>query len=61
MPLRPDEIRERYRTLFDEHQDTLRRTLGANGIDYVPVHTDQPLDASLRAYLDARMMTTRTR
>lgn len=61
LPLRPDEMRARYREMFEEHGAALAAGLRGNGIDYVPVDTDAPLDAALRNYLDRRLMTTRTR
>ena len=61
LPLRPDELRGKYRALFEGHQAELARGLGGDGIDYVVAETDKPLDALLRTYLDRRLMSTRTR
>lgn len=61
LPLRPDDLRAKYRALFEGHRAELARGLGGDGIDYVPVETDAPLDAALRNYLDRRLMGTRAR
>lgn len=61
LPIRPDEMRAQYKTMFEGHRAELARGFGGDGIDYVPVETDRPLDAALRSYLDRRMMSTRTR
>ena len=37
LPLRPDDLRAKYRTLFEAHRSELARGLGGDGIDYVPV------------------------
>ena len=61
LPLRPDELRAKYQSLFAGHRAELARGLGGDGIDYVQVETDKPLDGALRTYLDRRLMSTRTR
>lgn len=61
MPLRPDELRKQYQEIFDAHRSELARELSREGIDYVPVATDQPLDAALRTFLDLRLMGSRVR
>ncbi|MGH7524158.1 MAG: DUF58 domain-containing protein [Gemmatimonadales bacterium] len=61
MPLRPDELRKQYREIFDAHRSELARELSREGIDYVTVATDQPLDGALRTFLDLRLMGSRVR
>lgn len=61
VPLRPDELRGKYRKLFEAHRrEITNRMLGA-GADYVPIFTDQPLDGALYEYLDARLLRSRVR
>jgi uncharacterized protein (DUF58 family) len=61
LPLRPDELRERYLERMQAHHVEVRRRLTATGVDYVRVETDQPLDRALHAYLDARLARSRVR
>ena len=61
MPLRPDDLRERYKKLFEGHRLELVREFGREMIDYAAVETDAPLDASLRTFLDRRMLASRVR
>jgi uncharacterized protein (DUF58 family) len=61
MPLRPDDLRKRYREIFDAHRAELLREFGRERIDYAPIETDTPLDAALRTYLDLRLMGSRVR
>jgi uncharacterized protein (DUF58 family) len=61
MPLRPDDLRKRYREIFDEHRAELLREFGRERIDYEPIETDMPLDSALRSYLDLRLMGSRVR
>lgn len=61
LPLKAEELRERYRELLDAHRAELKRGLVQGNLDYVPVDTDQPLDAALRHYLDFRLMGSRAR
>ncbi len=56
LPLRPDELRARYRDLFAAHQAALTARLAAARVDYVPLDTAEPLDRALHAYLDMRAM-----
>lgn len=56
LPLRPDELREKYRVAFAEHREALTRRLAAARVDYVGLETDQPLDRALHTYLDLRTM-----
>jgi uncharacterized protein (DUF58 family) len=61
LPLRPDELRDRYLERARSHHEALTRRLAASGTDYVRVYTDQPLDRALHAYLDARLARSRVR
>jgi len=61
LPLRPDELRERYHGLLESHRADLKLQTAQAGLDYVPVGTDQPLDGALRSYLDRRLMGSRAR
>ncbi len=56
LPLRPDELRSKYRDAFAAHRAALTTRLVAARVDYVPLDTDQPLDRALHAYLDMRAM-----
>jgi uncharacterized protein (DUF58 family) len=61
IPLRPDEMRPKYRALVEAHRKAIADRSVAAGIDYVAVQTDQPLDHALYAYLDARLARSRVR
>jgi uncharacterized protein (DUF58 family) len=61
LPLRPEELREKYLERTAAHHAEVRRRLTASGADYVRVETDQPLDRALHAYLDARLARSRVR
>jgi len=61
IPLRPDDLRTKYRTLVESHRKAISERSVAAGVDYVAVETDQPLDHALYAYLDARLARSRVR
>jgi uncharacterized protein (DUF58 family) len=61
LPLRPDDLRAKYKTLIAEHYAALSRRFVSSGADYVRVDTDQPLDRALHAYLDRRLARSRVR
>ena len=61
LPLRPDEVRDRYLGLWRAHRQALERRFAAAGVDYVPLHTDEPLDRALYAFLDHRLSRSRVR
>jgi len=61
VPMRPEEMRERYLKLFGAHRDALVKRFAASGVDYVPLRTDQPLDVALHTYLDKRLAQGRVR
>ncbi len=61
LPLRPEVLRERYLVQMNAHRAELSRRLGADGADYVPLTTDQPLDHALYSYLERRVAASRVR
>ena len=61
LPLRPDDLRSKYKKLIGDHHDALTKRLAATGADYVRVFTDQPLDHALHEYLDRRLARSRVR
>lgn len=61
LPLRPDELKERYQTMWRAHRATLEGRFAASGVDYIPLRTDEPLDRALYAYLDYRLARGRVR
>jgi uncharacterized protein (DUF58 family) len=61
LPLRPDDLRAKYKQLVEAHHAALTKRLAASGADYVRVDTDQPLDYALHAYLDRRLARSRVR
>jgi uncharacterized protein (DUF58 family) len=61
LPLRPEALRDRYLTEMNAHRAELSRRLGADGADYLPLTTDQPLDHALYSYLERRLLASRVR
>ncbi len=61
IPLRPDQLREKYHGLMAAHRQALRRGAAQDNLDFVAVDTDQPLDDAMRRYLDYRLMGSRAR
>ena len=61
LPLRPEESRERYQSMWRAHRAALEKRFASAGVDYIPVRTDAPLDAALYAYLDRRLSRSRVR
>ncbi len=61
LPLRPEELKERYQTMWRAHRAALEKRFSAAGVDYIPVRTDAPLDRALHAYLDHRLARSRVR
>ncbi|MDQ6612865.1 MAG: DUF58 domain-containing protein [Gemmatimonadota bacterium] len=61
LPLRPDDLRSKYKKLIGDHHDALTKRLAGTGADYVRVFTDQPLDHALHEYLDRRLARSRVR
>ncbi|MEP6778396.1 MAG: DUF58 domain-containing protein [Gemmatimonadaceae bacterium] len=61
LPLRPDDLRAKYKKLITDHHDALTKRLAGTGADYIRVLTDQPLDHALHEYLDRRLSRSRVR
>ena len=61
IPVVPDAVRDRYRTLVQEHIATLSRVLGENRIDYGLFDTSKPLDHALASFLTRRERMVRVR
>ena len=61
LPLRPDDLRAKYKALVNAHFDALTQKLAAAGADYVRISTGEPLDRALHAYLDRRLAMSRVR
>ena len=61
IPLRPDDLRDKYKAVVAAHGESLARKLLGVGADYVRVDTDKPLDYALHAYLDRRLARSRVR
>jgi uncharacterized protein (DUF58 family) len=61
LPLRPDDLRTKYKALIAEHWAAITKRFVASGADYVRIDTDQPLDRALHAYLDRRLARSRVR
>ena len=55
----PAALRAGYLAELDAFTDALRKGCRLADIDYVPLRTDQPLDAALSGYLAARSARTR--
>lgn len=54
MPVVPDEVRERYRQLINQHIAQLTDGCVARGIEFVALDTSQPLDLALFHFLARR-------
>lgn len=61
IPLRPEDLRIKYRTLMEGHRRALAERMTAAGADYVDVDTSRPLDHALYTYLDLRLARGRVR
>jgi uncharacterized protein (DUF58 family) len=61
LPLRPEDIKDRYLTMWRAHRAALEKRFAAAGVDYIPLRTDRPLDGALYAYLDHRLSRSRVR
>jgi uncharacterized protein (DUF58 family) len=61
LPLRPDDLRAKYKELIGKHHVDVAKRLVSSGADYVRVETDQPLDRALHSYLDRRLARSRVR
>ena len=54
MPVIPEQVRERYRALLDEHVAALERECLALDVDFMSLTTDRPLDHALFRFLSER-------
>jgi len=61
LPLRPEDLRERYQAMWRAHRTALETRFAAAGVDYIPLRTDAPLDGALYRYLDLRLSRSRVR
>jgi uncharacterized protein (DUF58 family) len=61
LPIVPDQFRQQYRELVQQHIATLERRLGENRIDYAFFDTSQPLDHALFRYLSNRARLSQVR
>ena len=61
VPLRPEELRPKYRRLLESHRRELAQRLAGAGADYEVAETDRPLDHALYAFLDRRLARSRLR
>lgn len=61
VPVVPEDLREEYRSLVEEHVAELRRRFTENAIDYALFDTGTPLDFALFQYLSARQRMSRVR
>ncbi|CAN5436139.1 DUF58 domain-containing protein [soil metagenome] len=59
IPVITPHVRERYRTMMNDHIESLRRLLTEVRVDYAMFDTTQPLDDALFTYLAARQRMTR--
>jgi uncharacterized protein (DUF58 family) len=50
----PEEVRADYLERMNQHMQAVKRECGILGIDYLMLHTAQPLDHALYAYLSTR-------
>lgn len=60
LPLAPEQLREEYRELVNEHVLQIGRVLAGAGADHVLVETSRPLDQALFHYLLARQHRNRS-
>ncbi len=61
IPVVPEELREPYRRMLEEHIATLADLCGRHRIDYTQVSTARPLDYALFDYLSRRQRLRRVR
>jgi uncharacterized protein (DUF58 family) len=61
LPVVPDQLRQRYLALYEDHLANLARELARTGIDYLRVETAKPLDLALHEYLARREAMARVR
>lgn len=61
VPVVPQALRERYRTLVREHTETLAKRFTENRVEYALFNTGEPLDQALFKFLSARERLNRVR
>ena len=61
MPVVPQSFREQYRTMIQEHINTLQTRFSEQRIDYALLNTHEPLDRALFSYLSSREKLMRVR
>ena len=61
LPVVPDQFRNRYQALVQQHIDALHKQFGQNRIDYAFFVTSQPLDHALFRYLSDRQRLIQVR
>jgi uncharacterized protein (DUF58 family) len=61
LPLRPDDLRTKYKAAISAHFDALTQRMAGSGADYLRVDTSKPLDVALHGYLDRRLARSRVR
>jgi len=61
LPVIPQYLRVQYRTLIEQHINSLSQLLGRNRIDYSLFDTSKPLDDALFTYLSNRQRMMRVR
>jgi len=61
MPVVPQSFREQYKSMIQEHINTLQTRFSEQRIDYALVNTSEPLDRALFSYLSSREKLMRVR
>ena len=61
LPVVPEALRERYRTLVREHSEALAKKFTESRVDYSLLNTGMPLDHALFRFLSARERLNRVR
>jgi|TARA_B100000315_G_scaffold245387_1_gene271186 uncharacterized protein (DUF58 family) len=61
MPIVPDNLRDQYKQLIDEHTSTLEKRFTEHQVDYAVFNTSTPLDYGLFKFLSARERMIRIR
>ena len=61
MPVVPQSFRDQYRSMIQEHINTLQTRFSEQRIDYALLNTDEPLDRALFSYLSSREKLMRVR
>jgi uncharacterized protein (DUF58 family) len=61
MPVVPQSFREQYRSMINDHINTLQTRFSEQRIDYALLNTQEPLDRALFSYLSSREKLMRVR